>query len=549
MRVQSVISGAAGNISKSTQKKSLNNQHPTGFNQNAKPAIAFGSFSMVSPATIAKKFIPEMSVNFELKFIKAQFEDLIREFPQDLPYYRKLASDMGLKTGEEFRLLPITGKAQLQNILKTASKEDFDLGYDFSGVKNLTHRISLHNHTELSDGKVSIEEFLENAVAYANKLTDKNPHKPYVVAITDHDIMDEGKALKIIAQDPYKYRNLKFVTGSAEISTSHANPDDVKEPLNFEVILLAGNPFNKEFNAFLKNLRDNRIKTAKIMLDEINQKFPQLNLNWLEASKFSANLAKGTSNGSLWLARDYAVFKSYLKMFTDIINEKIIKDPSKKLNADDIMKKLANDYYEKSDQRLAGGGIDNYFKLYGIGDIKPDTSELKEVFDTKLSESQIKEINQIRDNHLKSASSMINPEITVTPEQIFEAYRKSGDAGMFGVAHPGLLQAHMYSDKIADYCKNTPNTEPAHHLIWILFNRLKQAGKELFQFSESNYQSYGTTPERASWIDYMSRIAEKLNLLKSGGVDSHTKSLFSKHKPLTPQELLEMNMEPIAGAA
>lgn len=504
-------------------------------NEKSKFLKPFGISFKGTPVSI----LPEIS-KFHIPGLynpRLEYEKLIRMFPADAHYYKAMAADMGIKVGEEFKLVSIVGKQQLSSVLGKVLPEDFNLGAGLSGVKNLTHRMNLHNHTQASDGQMSVAQFLEQARMYADKVAEKNPDKPYYIAITDHDILDGGQeAAKIITQDPYKFRNLKLILGT-ELSVSHVNPEDVKAPLNFEMIGYGLNPFNKHFNGFLSNLRQIRQKTVQKFLAAVNERFAGLNLNWEEAKQFSPNLGKGTSNGSLWLARDYAEFKSYLKLYADQLNEQIIKEPNKKLDINKLMIPLANDYRLRANQGLTTS-VQDYFKTFGLEGFRPDDSkELKNIFSSSLDQAQIQYIKQLRDDYLRPNGAMVNPEITVTPEQIFDAYRQSGDFGIFGVAHPGFIQSNMYSDKIAQYCAGRADREPNHHLIWVFFNRLKQSGKDLFQCSESNYQSYGNDSTRVPWVKYMQETAQKLGLLKAGGVDCHTQSLFTKHTPLQEQEV------------
>ena len=464
----------------SSLKKSVKIQQNIFAGLSSKPVInnyySAISFNGAVPAVLKKPQILDMG----LEIVKTQFKNLIQKFPGDIKYYTKMASDMGLPKGQEFRLFSVVGKEQLTSILTHASRQDFEIGHDFSGVKNLTHRINLHNHTQASDGALSVTEFLNQARKYADKVAQKNPDKPYFVAITDHDILDGAQeAVRVIAQNPYKYRNLRLVTGS-EISVSHINPEDVKAPLDFELILYSANPFNQHFNKFLQKVRDGRNKTAKIMLDKINQEIPELKLNWQEAGEFTPNLGKGTSNGSIWLARDYAV------------------------------------------------------------------SKIEKFSSAETKDSKIRYVNKLKDEYLKSEKSIINPEITITPEQVFEAYAKSSDFGLLGIAHPGRLvidPQRMCSDKIMKECENSYRN-PSFHLAWRLFNRLKILG---LRVSEANYQAY--SKQGKDWIDFMNKASKRLGLLEAGGTDCHTKHLFTHHKSIPLPVIDELNLGDVVGAA
>lgn len=524
-----------------------------------------GSIAGVSALVFGKKILSAKNINEikqeaaigvddSLQFIEHQYKKLIEKFPQDEAYYKQIAIDAGLKEGEEYRLFSIVGKTQLTDLLQNVNRKDFEVGKNFEGVKNLTYRINLHNHTQASDGKLSIKDFLEQAKEYADKVAAKNPNdsKPaFTVAITDHDIMDGGKeAIKIIAQDPYKYRNLRLVTGS-EISLSHVDPKDVKSPLDFELLAYSVNPFNKEFGKFLETTRNNRNETAKVLLENINKKYPQLQLNWQEAEKFHPNLGKGTSNGSLWLAKDYAAFKNYLKFYVDKINTQILNTADKKLNTNEIMLKSADDFYLKMDQGLVrNNDMHKYFTEYGIEGFSPNSNpKLQSIFEQRPAKESFEFFDRKRDELLRDGSCMFNHKITVTPQDVFDAYRKSGDYGMFGVAHPGFINTNMYSDNVAAFCKQHPENTPILHLGWRLFKHLKEVGGDLFKCSEINYQSYGDTKNRAKWINFMEEIAnlDDMKLLHAGGMDCHKNSLFLKHKFMTKEQAKELELFNVVG--
>ena len=80
-----------------------------------------------------------------------------------------------------------------------------------TGAINRTYRINLHNHTKNSDGQMSVEQILNKAVKYADKVAEANSHKlnvkapnsPFTIAITDHDSVEGCKeAIKIISRNP-----------------------------------------------------------------------------------------------------------------------------------------------------------------------------------------------------------------------------------------------------------------------------------------------------------------------------------------------------------
>ena len=118
-------------------------------------------------------------------------------------------------------------------------------------------RVSLHTHSNFSDGKASVEEFLECARKYADKVAKLNKNDglpPFTIALTDHDSVDGcAKIIEIIAKDPEKYKNLKFVSG-CEFSVNNNG-------MHHDLTGLALNPFDENLINFLENIRTARRKT------------------------------------------------------------------------------------------------------------------------------------------------------------------------------------------------------------------------------------------------------------------------------------------------
>ncbi len=141
----------------------------------------------------------------------------------------------------------------------------------YSNFVDGTFRVNLHSHSNFSDGRASVSEFLENATKYADLIASKNSDKsipPFTIALTDHDNVDGCKeAIKIIAQNPKKYKNLKFVAGT-EMSVN----SNILEPLrnHFDVTALAINPFDNDFCKLLNDLKDKRTNTIQKLIDKSN---------------------------------------------------------------------------------------------------------------------------------------------------------------------------------------------------------------------------------------------------------------------------------------
>lgn len=491
-------------------------------------AIGVGIFALVINSRKKKPPLDE-----GIKLLKNEYSKLVEKFPEDKSYYEKLALEIGLKPEEEYKLSSIVGKTQLTSLLNKYTSKDFQVGDNFEGLKNLTYRVNLHNHTQVSDGTLSIQDLLEQARKWADRIAEKvkDDKPPFTIAITDHDTLDAAQeAVHIIAKNPEKYKNLRVVLGS-EFSISHVDPKDVTEPLNFELVGYSLNPFNKEMCNFLKSLRDSRIETSKKIIGEINSKVPNIDLNWDEAANFHPNLGKATSNGSIYILRQYAAFKYAAIEYSKFTGSRI--------SVQELMGKYATDYLNKVDLReIAEGDVQTYFRKLKLpnGVTLPDFSINKDILKTFVD---------IKNDYVLNSQKLIDNKVIATPEQFFAMYKNSGDSGMFGLAHPGFLNTAMYSKDIDNFCTMHPENDRGHHLAWRLFNHLHETGKDLFKCSETNYQSYDKSADRKKWAEKMNGLAANFNLLKTGGIDCHKTSIFLKHEKLTEKQIYDFNLKEI----
>ena len=176
-------------------------------------------------------------------------------------------------------LKSIVGKDEFSDLIKKYKRTDFQAGLQTVESKPLEEfyknaidgnfRVSLHTHSNFSDGKATPEEFLECARKYADKVAAQK-HKdglpPFMIALTDHDSIDGCKEIvRIIAKDPEKYKNLKFVSG-CEFSVKNG---DIKH----DITGLALNPFDKGIADLLKDLKDKRKTIIEEFITEKNKEF------------------------------------------------------------------------------------------------------------------------------------------------------------------------------------------------------------------------------------------------------------------------------------
>lgn len=166
-------------------------------------------------------------------------------------------------------LQSIIGPQELEKALKKAKPENFSVGGpDMQNVKNGVFRFNLHNHTTDSDGKFTVEEFLDASARYADSIK-----KPVYVAITNHDSTNDlVKAVKIVAQNKDNYKNVRLVLG-VEFNAKYENSDMFKKPLQLEMLGYCVNPFDKRFSHFIKKNKTTNRLIAKGIIKDVNEKY------------------------------------------------------------------------------------------------------------------------------------------------------------------------------------------------------------------------------------------------------------------------------------
>ena len=205
------------------------------------------------------------------------------------------------------QLQSVMGADEFRETIKKYSPEDFSLGNPLSKdskefFKNVTEgkfRVTLHNHSTFSDGLMSPQNFIDMASQYADKVAKKlsqsDTRPPFIIALTDHDDVDGCKEIiKIIAQNPEKYKNLKFVAG-AELIVRKGNT-------HFDLTALGVNPFDENLNKYLNNLKMNRTNSAQKFISQANELTGQnITLEQLEKTGYNGKNILGNKSGIVYL--------------------------------------------------------------------------------------------------------------------------------------------------------------------------------------------------------------------------------------------------------
>jgi len=228
----------------------------------------------------------------------------------DCEYKNKLAENLCCPVEN---LSSVVAPAEFIGLIKKYKPENFYTG-DFlsenfnelyKNVLNKTFRINLHMHTIESDGRLTVEELLNQAVVYAENVKSKinNDLPSFVISITDHDSLEgTKKALKLIAENPNKFKDIKFITG-IEFSVKLDNEKILKNPLVTDLMGYC-------LNNFLQNTKNSRNDEAQKILLKLNRF--GINESW-ETVKNSHVLIKIAGSMAFFDFIKHYIFKKYKK--------------------------------------------------------------------------------------------------------------------------------------------------------------------------------------------------------------------------------------------
>lgn len=173
--------------------------------------------------------------------------------PADLLYKQELIKGIQQKyqfTPKLESLKSVLAPGELKTLLKQFTEKHFAIGRSdakFENVINGGFRVNLHSHTRCSDGFMAPADFLEQSRMYADRVAKLSPNDglpAYTTATTDHnDFKASAQIIAQIAEEPEKYKNLKFVAG-CEFMFSDKD-SGFKFPA-YEVLGLGVNPYDKE---------------------------------------------------------------------------------------------------------------------------------------------------------------------------------------------------------------------------------------------------------------------------------------------------------------
>lgn len=406
-------------------------------------------------------------------------------------YIDKLAEDLSKELNKKITrkdLSAVVSKNELTKLFASLKEENFVASSE--NIKNRTFIADLHSHTNYSDGIISVENFLNQAADYGNKLNKINGKK-FIVSITDHDGIEGCKeALKIIAQAPEKYKNIRFIPG-AEVSFVMPTAENserfkrYKSTVQMPEILVYGiNPFSKKTNDFFQEIYKKRKKSVEFAIQEAKKINPDINYNIEEYTQFF-----NPQNRFCYLNQHWKIW-NYLQTKTRISN--LAKEQDK--NPQELFSEIAT----QINKELTPYSLEEYLK---IKKLETKTQE----FDSKISEMLTKKIlpRKINENDVETAYENKYKDIVnfATEENT-----------LLGLAHPGFTMQNFIEDEILEKLN--------------LF--IKNSNGKL-KFIEKFHQAYPIGDSiNAEELKKYNKIIDKLKLIQIGGRDNHSQNLLPK---------------------
>ncbi len=440
-----------------------------------------------------------------------------KEFPNDVEYRKTLLKNAGMNPNEYYKIRSIIGPDEIQSVMKQYDNDGnlYSVGVNDENIKSGLLRANLHIHTQASDGRLSVEELLDKAADYANLAAKTQPQfkkQPFTIAITDHDTTESAqKAIKIIAENPLKYKNLRVILGTEVTTYNKIAPNLVSEPTNTHVLAYGIDPNEKIYNNFIEGTKNRKNELEKRMINDANE---------LGKNIFVLNEAKEFSNfldkKLIGICNHMA---SYLKT-KYVLSEIVCKN--------DEIKSLLKQKNMPTEPKTLIKELDEYLQeRYNRNKpINPKTELVDFIKDDKFGEILTKEYENPQHKEFLQKIDEINQSYYTKMDgsEKFHAMPKFEDLynGLKGQKNAIIGLAHPL--------KPTWNLNSADDKLTFLkdfYSKFKSAFKEKAKFSEVYYQSYKQTAEQPVQT-FLNQISKALKLFRTGSADSHGKNIFKR---------------------
>lgn len=460
-----------------------------------------------------------------------------QRFHSDNAYRRQLLKGAELSDKDTSVISSILGPEEIKSMLGqfNDNEEFYSAGENNANVKSGTIRANLHIHTQASDGFFTVQKLLDDAAAQSEH--PKYKKAPFVIAITDHDtVRGTREAIKIIAQNPEKYKNIRVILG-IEFTTYHKILyDALMKPTNIDVLAYGINPYEQRLVDFIHTTKKHKRKIASRMIEKANELYTGVFgtdeelFNLKQAGTLYSPVNKGILEAHRFL-------KSYVEI-KFLLKQVILRNP-------EMRAKLKKLYPDLDDNKLVDKLIDEISEFY-----KPIDNNTKKYGGPKTICTFLSE--KLSMDKSKIEQILARAHETRKPEEIrqFETF-VSGMGGMFrkykmlsilnskempdmSDVHEALKNQKKAMLGIAHPLKYLKKIDEIHHEDFLrdLYKQFYTSTENHGAFSEFYYQSYVDGPKEISKMPAIRKMLDDLSkryhLFKTGGFDCHDAYLFAR---------------------
>ena len=452
-------------------------------------------------------------------------------FPNDIPYREQLLLNAGLNPADQHKIRSIIGPDEIKSVMSQYDSvpEVFSAGPNRENIANKSIRANLHMHTRASDGRLTVSELLDKAAEYADKVRKENPKttEPFVVAITDHDTLEGAQeAIKLIADNPVKYRNLRVILGVEMTTFNNVAPNLVQKPTNTHVLVYGIDPNEKGLKNFIDGVKAKKMRVQNLMTETANQTYkkhfgkegfysvPEVRRQYTTVDRNVCGIYQGME----------AYFRTKAVVEGVLLKDVVITDALKKRHIPTDTEK----FLEKL--RDFRNPIDNNNKTFPPERTLPEfvsvmTDMDAETVSDRLAQGMKEE--KFAQFNRELMAGMDEYKVTFTPkydyiptfETLYDGL-KTQDRVVVGIAHP------------LDAVKTIEKKEDRFSFLKEFYSKFKSGCKEKAGFTEAYYQSYtgelkefNTLPETQKFFKKVGKI---FKLFRTGSADSHGLSIFTR---------------------
>lgn len=451
------------------------------------------------------------------------------KFPQDAKYRKQLLANSGLNPNEYYKIRTILGLDEIKSFMTEFNENEnvYSVGEKDKNINNFNIRANLHMHTLASDGFLPIQELLDKAADYADKAKEKYPSlkEPFIVGITDHDTTESDKeAIKIIYNNPEKYKNLRVILGVEMTTFNNILPKLVQKPTNTHVLAYGVDPNEKHFSNFIDSTKQKKLHINNLMIKTANKfyekKFGHKDFFSVAEDKEYSNILNKDLIGIHYHAVRYMKTKysienillkspKYLELF---------KQNNLPTNSNDMMREL-NAYYYPIDKNNKSRSPINSLSEFISAKTNLPQEEVKAELE-KMSEPHTEIFNEL-DSVVDKYKATLKPKYHYIPKfkNLYNGLKKQ-DHTIIGVAHPldTVIKIEKFDDKL--------------NFLTELYKDFVKSCKKKAGFTEAYYQSYNKysqalkdNPVVKSFLD---NICKAFNLFKTGSADTHRTNIFKR---------------------